>query len=59
MRAATNHAIGCLMLDVAPAYLTDQEAAGRLALLCGQIAEPLGQGRAAGRYVRSGGRRAL
>jgi hypothetical protein len=47
------------MLGAAPVYLTDDEAAGRLALLCEQIGEPLGQGLAARRYALSGGRRAL
>ncbi|MFD4863129.1 hypothetical protein [Streptomyces atratus] len=39
---ATNHAIGELMLEVAPAYLSDTEAAnGALALLCEETGEPL------------------
>ncbi|MGW3498945.1 hypothetical protein [Streptomyces sp. NPDC001020] len=35
--AAINHKIGELMLEVAPAYLSDTEAADVLALLCEQI----------------------
>lgn len=47
------------MLEAAPAYLADDEAADRLALLCDQIGEPLEQGLASRRYVLSGDRRAL
>lgn len=58
--AASSHAIGELMLEVAPAYLSDTEAAtGTLALLCEQIGEPLEHGLAARRYAISGDRRAL
>lgn len=60
--AASAYAIGELMLEVAPAYLSDDEAAaarGPLALLCEQIGEPLAQGLAARRYALSGDRRAL
>ncbi|MGW2689456.1 hypothetical protein ACWC6I_40645 [Streptomyces sp. NPDC001414] len=58
--AASSHAIGELMLEVAPAYLSDTEAAtGALALLCEQIGEPLEHGLAARRYAISGDRRAL
>jgi hypothetical protein len=57
--AATAHAIGELMLEVAPAYLDDHEAADRLALICEQIGEPLEQGLASRRYALSGDRRAL
>ncbi|MFB6819704.1 hypothetical protein ACFCV8_34770 [Streptomyces sp. NPDC056347] len=58
--AASTHAIGELMLEVAPAYLSDAEAAtGALALLCDQIGEPLEHGLAARRYAMSGDRRAL
>ncbi|MGW2602572.1 hypothetical protein [Streptomyces klenkii] len=58
--AASSHAIGELMLEVAPAYLSDTEAAtGALALLCEQIGEPLEHGLAARRYAMSGDRRAL
>ncbi|MFB9608690.1 hypothetical protein ACFFTQ_37635 [Streptomyces roseofulvus] len=57
--AASTHAIGELMLEVAPAYLSDTEAADVLALLCDQIGEPLDHGLAARRYAMSGDRRAL
>ncbi|MEU0219426.1 hypothetical protein ABZ281_31955 [Streptomyces sp. NPDC006265] len=54
------HAIGELMLEVAPAYLSDTEAAtGVMALLCEQIGEPLEHGLAARRYAMSGDPRAL
>ncbi|MBK3557263.1 hypothetical protein JHN55_12115 [Streptomyces sp. MBT56] len=57
---ASAHAIGELMLEVAPAYLSDTEAAtGVLALLCEEIGEPLEHGLAARRYAMSGDRRAL
>ncbi|MFB6507428.1 hypothetical protein ACFYXP_33365 [Streptomyces sp. NPDC002466] len=57
--AASTHAIGELMLDVAPAYLSDIEAADVLALLCEEIDEPFEHGLAARRYAISGDRRAL
>ncbi|MFJ3762479.1 hypothetical protein [Streptomyces sp. NPDC090080] len=57
--AASTHAIGELMLEVAPAYLSDTEAADVLELLCEQIGEPLEHGLAARRYAMSGDRRAL
>ncbi|WP_326680897.1 hypothetical protein [Streptomyces sp. NBC_01237] len=57
--AASSHAIGELMLEVAPAYLSDTDAADVLALLCDQIGEPLEHGLAARRYAMSGDRRAL
>ncbi|WP_307180204.1 hypothetical protein [Streptomyces canus] len=58
--SASAHAIGELMLEVAPAYLSDTEAAtGVMALLCDQIGEPLEHGLAARRYAISGDRRAL
>ncbi|RVU14813.1 hypothetical protein EOT10_40185 [Streptomyces antnestii] len=57
--AASSHAIGELMLEVAPAHLSDTEAADVLALLCEQIGEPLEHGLAARRYAISGDRRAL
>ncbi|MFJ9743136.1 hypothetical protein [Streptomyces sp. NPDC101166] len=57
--AASTHAIGELMLEVAPAYLSDTEAADVLALLCEQIGEPLEHGLAARRYALIGDRRAL
>ncbi|MEU1791991.1 hypothetical protein ABZ553_40185 [Streptomyces sparsogenes] len=54
------HAIGELMLEVAPAYLSDTETAtGVLALLCEQIGEPLEHALAARRYAISSDRRAL
>ncbi|MDW8805487.1 hypothetical protein P1P68_12040 [Streptomyces scabiei] len=58
--SANAHAIGELMLEVAPAYLSDTEAAtGVLALLCEEIGEPIEHGLAARRYAMSGDRRAL
>ncbi|MEV7282917.1 hypothetical protein [Streptomyces sp. NPDC093111] len=57
--AASTHAIGELMLEVAPAYLSDTDAADALALLCDQIGEPLDHGLAARRYALTGDRRAL
>ncbi|MEU3880589.1 hypothetical protein [Streptomyces californicus] len=57
--AVSSHAIGELMLEVAPAYLSDTEAADVLALLCEQIGEPLDHGLAARRYALTGDRRAL
>ncbi|MEU5397140.1 hypothetical protein ACH5A2_41010 [Streptomyces collinus] len=47
------------MLEVAPAYLSDTDAADALALLCEEIGEPLEHGLAARRYATSGDRRAL
>ncbi|MEV6132027.1 hypothetical protein AB0M05_35450 [Streptomyces violaceusniger] len=57
--AANTHAIGELMLEVAPAYLSDTDAADVLALLCEEIGEPLEHGLATRRYAMSGDRRAL
>ncbi|MFB6812811.1 hypothetical protein [Streptomyces sp. NPDC056387] len=57
--AASSHAIGELMLEVAPAYLSDSQAADVLALLCDEIGEPLDHGLAARRYALTGDRRAL
>ncbi|MFF9607820.1 hypothetical protein ACF1GY_37145 [Streptomyces sp. NPDC014684] len=57
--AASTHAIGELMLEVAPAYLSDIEAVDVLALLCDQISELLEHGLVARRYAMSGDRRAL
>ncbi|WP_327188285.1 hypothetical protein [Streptomyces sp. NBC_01334] len=57
--AASTHAIGELMLKVAPAYLSYIETADVLALLCEQIGEPPEHGLAARRYAMSGDRRAL
>ncbi|MGW2050902.1 hypothetical protein ACWCPF_37895 [Streptomyces sp. NPDC001858] len=57
---ASTYEIGELMLEVAPAYLSDTEAAtGVLALLCEQIGEPVERGLAARRYAMCGDRRAL
>ncbi|WP_329564497.1 hypothetical protein OG711_38790 (plasmid) [Streptomyces uncialis] len=57
--AATTHQLGELMLEVAPAYLSDNAAADVLAPLCEQIGEDLENGLAARRYAMSGDRRAL
>ncbi|MFF4874003.1 hypothetical protein [Streptomyces sp. NPDC000961] len=57
--AATVHALGEPMLDVAPAYLSDTGAADVLAPLCAAIGEDLETGLAARRYALSGDRRAL
>ncbi|WP_189969483.1 hypothetical protein [Streptomyces violascens] len=57
--AATAHAIGELMLEVAPAYLDAHQAADCLALLCHQIGDPLDHGLASRRYALTGDRRAL
>ncbi|MGW6706129.1 hypothetical protein ACWGDE_14725 [Streptomyces sp. NPDC054956] len=56
---ASTYAMGELMLEVAPAYLSDEQATDILALLCEQIGEPLEHGLAARRYAMSGDRRAL
>ncbi|MGW5330712.1 hypothetical protein [Streptomyces sp. NPDC004014] len=56
---ASAHAIGELMLEVAPAYLSDLEAANILALLCEEIGEPLDYGLATRRYAITVDRRAL
>jgi hypothetical protein len=56
---ANTPAIGELMLEVAPAYLSDSEAAEVLVLLCEQIGEPLEYSLAARRYAMAGDRRAL
>ncbi|MFI6530774.1 hypothetical protein [Streptomyces uncialis] len=55
----SSHAIGELMLELAPAYLTDREAADLLDRLCDDIGIPLDHGLAARRYTLSGDRRAL
>ncbi|WP_137951600.1 hypothetical protein [Streptomyces avermitilis] len=59
--AASTHVIGELMLEVAPAYLsdTDTDAADVLAPLFEEIGEPLEHGLAVHRYAMSGDRRAL
>ncbi|MER5359017.1 hypothetical protein [Streptomyces sp. NPDC002785] len=57
--AAHTHQLGELMLEVAPAYLSDAAAADVLAPLCEQIGENLDNGLAARRYAMSGDRRAL
>ncbi|MEU1798850.1 hypothetical protein [Streptomyces californicus] len=54
-----SHQLGELMLEVAPAYLSDTEAADVLALLCDQIEETVENGLAARRYALTGDRRAL
>jgi hypothetical protein len=56
---ASTHAIGELMLEVAPAYLSDTDAADVLEPLCEAIGEELEHGLAARRYALSGDRRAL
>ncbi|MEU8509277.1 hypothetical protein AB0C40_32205 [Streptomyces brevispora] len=57
--AATTHQLGELMLEVAPAYLSDTAAADVLTLLCEQIGETLDNDLAARRYAMAGDRRAL
>ncbi|MFH8873641.1 hypothetical protein [Streptomyces griseus] len=57
--AACSHQLGELMLEVAPAYLSDTEAADLLALLCDEIGETVENGLAARRYALTGDRRAL
>ncbi|MGW0828785.1 hypothetical protein [Streptomyces sp. NPDC002845] len=57
--AASTHAIGELLLEVAPAYLSDTDAADVLAPLCEAIGEDLENGFAARRYALSRDRRAL
>ncbi|MEU3720141.1 hypothetical protein [Streptomyces californicus] len=57
--AACSHQLGELMLQVAPAHLSDTEAADGLALLCDQIGETVGNGLTARRYALTGDRRAL
>lgn len=56
---ATTYAISELMLEVAPAYLSDTDAADLLAPLCEAIGENLEHGLAAGRYALSGNRCSL
>lgn len=57
--AAHTHQLGELMLEVAPAYLSDTAASEVLAPLCEEIGENLEAGLAARRYAMSGDRRAL
>ncbi|MFF3558221.1 hypothetical protein ACFYXL_32960 [Streptomyces tsukubensis] len=57
--AASTHAIGELMLELAPGYLTDTEAADRLDHFCDDIGIELDHGLAARRYALTGDRRAL
>jgi hypothetical protein len=57
--AASSHAIGELMLEVAPAYLSDTEAADVLAPLCEEIGKTVPDALAARRYAITGDRRAL
>ncbi|MEU7649226.1 hypothetical protein [Streptomyces huasconensis] len=52
--AASTHQIGELMLEVAPAYLTDAEAADVLAPLCDEIGETVENGLAVRRYALTG-----
>jgi hypothetical protein len=47
------------MLEVAPAYLSDTDAADVLAPLCEEIGEPFRHSLAARRYALYGDRRAL
>ncbi|MFB7552774.1 hypothetical protein [Streptomyces sp. NPDC056154] len=47
------------MLEVAPAYLSDTDAADILGLLCEEIGESLDHGFVGRRYAMSGDRRAL
>ncbi|MFJ7272686.1 hypothetical protein ACIQV3_39690 [Streptomyces sp. NPDC099050] len=56
---AGTYAMGELMLEVAPSYMSDEQATDILTLLCAQIGEPLEHGLAARRYAMSGDRRAL
>jgi len=58
-RFADQCAMAELMLEVAPAYLSDTEASDVLAPLCAAIGESLKYGLAARRYALSGDRRAL
>ncbi|MGW8329928.1 hypothetical protein ACWGLE_18755 [Streptomyces sp. NPDC055897] len=55
--AACCYQLGELMLEVVPAYLSDTEAAGILALLREQIGEPLENRLAARHYALTGDRR--
>ncbi|UDM05471.1 hypothetical protein [Streptomyces longhuiensis] len=57
--AAGTHQVGELMLEVAPAHLSDAAAAHVLAPLCEEIGEGLDHALAARRYAISGDRRAL
>ncbi|MCM2425096.1 hypothetical protein [Streptomyces sp. RKAG337] len=57
--AAITHQLGELMLEIAPAYLPDTDAADVLAPLCEQIGETLENGLAARSYAMSADRRAL
>lgn len=51
--ASAEHAIGELMLQVAPGYLADTDAARVLAPLCEEIGKELQEGLAARRYARA------
>ncbi|MER5728901.1 hypothetical protein ABT084_11275 [Streptomyces sp. NPDC002138] len=57
--AATAMELGELILEIAPAYLSDARAAERLAPLCEQIGEDLENGLAARRHAITGDRRTL
>ncbi|MEU7160381.1 hypothetical protein [Streptomyces chrestomyceticus] len=56
---ACSHQLGELVLEIAPAYLSDTAAADVLAVLCDEIGESVDNGLAARRYAISGDRRAL
>lgn len=56
---ASVHAMGELMLEVAPAYQSDAEASRITTRLCEAIGEPLEHALAARRYAITGDRRAL
>jgi hypothetical protein len=56
--AACSHQLRELMLEVAPAYLSDTEAADALAPLCDEIGETAENGLAARRYALTRDRRA-
>lgn len=57
--AAVQRQLGELMLEVAPAYLSDADAADRLAPLCHAIDATLDHALATRRYALTGDRRAL
>lgn len=57
--ASAEHAIGELMLQVAPGYLADTDAARVLAPLCEEIGKELQEGLAARRYARAAVRAGL
>jgi hypothetical protein len=57
--AAHTHQLGELLLELAPAHLSDPDAADVLALSCEEIGEHIEHGLAARRYAMSGDCRAL